>query len=396
MKKYLVWMALCVGAALARADAANSINFGDFTVTMLPGQRAQVFNKTRPEQTREYTLEHAADCGESFLVSGDFNQDGFDDFASLCIRNRDSSQDVFDASRYIPATGGSIFRYVPHEQAFSHVAGRDPVYNSTAVGGFYIAQASNEDETQRKIYVIKKSSRRLTQIIDLADYETIYWPDAASIQTGDFNFDGREDFSIFENSYAGANQSRVYFWYNPEKDQFDDGIVGLSWQFDARNKIITSVNQCCAGSMRQEERFTVRGNQLVELGTRCFMMDLDLPEEKYGEEMSWLEHDCDSALVFSHLASVGQKKPIQVRLKILDKKMTRGVALYSGQKEHLNLRLKHRSGKTLVYDELHKGKLTGSYTLNLDDENAVFSARYVRKKDGKGFDFVPVSPTAGQ
>ncbi len=54
-----------------------------------------------------------------------------------------------------------------------------------------------------------------------------------NVSVGDYNFDGIEDFSVFEQSYAGPNTSSLYFLYNPKnRKYFDSGFSGTSLDFD--------------------------------------------------------------------------------------------------------------------------------------------------------------------
>jgi hypothetical protein len=91
------------------------------------------------------------------------------------------------------------------------------------------------------------------------------------ISTGDFNFDGNTDFSIFESSYAGPNTSSLYFLYNPKtKKYFESGFTGTSLEFDEKTKKITETNQCCAGSSIITAEYKVIKNKMILEKEHCF------------------------------------------------------------------------------------------------------------------------------
>lgn len=105
-----------------------------------------------------------------------------------------------------------------------------------------------------------------------------------SIQIGDYNFDGIEDFSVFEASYAGPNTSSLYFLFDPKnKKYFESEISGVSLEFDAKTKTITEHNQCCAGSQHLVMKYKLKNNKMIMTEEKCFRWDdkkQDLVEQK--------------------------------------------------------------------------------------------------------------------
>jgi len=105
-----------------------------------------------------------------------------------------------------------------------------------------------------------------------------------SIRKGDFNFDGFEDFSVFEASYAGPNTTSVYYLFDPKTSTyFESEIAGVSLEFDAATKTITEHNQCCAGSQHTVAKYKLKNNKMVLVEEHCYKWDekkQDLVEQK--------------------------------------------------------------------------------------------------------------------
>jgi len=103
----------------------------------------------------------------------------------------------------------------------------------------------------------------------------------SSILIGDYNFDGMEDFSIFERSYAGSNTSRLYFLYSPEaKKFFESGFQGSSLNFDALNKKIYEENICCGGKNLIRTEYRIEKNKMVLITKNCFEYDEKIDDYK--------------------------------------------------------------------------------------------------------------------
>ena len=95
-----------------------------------------------------------------------------------------------------------------------------------------------------------------------------------SVEVGDYNFDGFEDFSIFETSYAGPNTSSLYYLYDPNAKQFfKSSFEGVSLEFDKKTKTISELNQCCAGRQQTLKKYKVVNNKMVLTEQHCLILD---------------------------------------------------------------------------------------------------------------------------
>lgn len=120
------------------------------------------------------------------------------------------------------------------------------------------------------VKILEKKTDKLLQQIAL---ECQLWG-LNNISIGDYNFDGIEDFSVFESSYAGPNTSRLYFLYNPKTGKyFESGFGGTSLQFDSKTKRISEHNQCCAGRSVNTAEYKVVNNKMVLIKQTCLEYD---------------------------------------------------------------------------------------------------------------------------
>lgn len=88
---------------------------------------------------------------------------------------------------------------------------------------------------------------------------------------GDYNFDGQQDFSVFQEQFAGANTSSLYFLRDPAAIKWNDSKwEGTSFEFDAKTKTVSSSNSCCAGESIQKTTYKVTNNQLTTISSECF------------------------------------------------------------------------------------------------------------------------------
>jgi len=95
-----------------------------------------------------------------------------------------------------------------------------------------------------------------------------------NINVGDYNFDGFEEFSVFESSYAGPNTSRIYFLYNPKTGKyFESSFSGTSLEFDSKTKRIFEHNQCCAGRSIERTEYKVVNDKMVQVNKTCMEYD---------------------------------------------------------------------------------------------------------------------------
>jgi len=115
----------------------------------------------------------------------------------------------------------------------------------------------------------KKTNRLVQQLAVDCQSQGIH-----SVQVGDYNFDGRPDFSIFESSYAGPNTSSRYYLYDPAKRQFvNSGYEGTSLEFDEKARRVYERNSCCAGTRVTSAEYKVVRNRLVLVAHHCLRWD---------------------------------------------------------------------------------------------------------------------------
>lgn len=142
----------------------------------------------------------------------------------------------------------------------------DGIIQYTSIDNNYF-RVVTDYQSVSEIRIFQKKTDKLIQKFDVdCQYRGLY-----GISTGDFNFDGFTDFSIFESSYAGPNTSSLYFLYNPNtKKYFESGFSGTSLEFDEKRKRIIETNQCCAGASVVTAEYKVVKNKMVLEKERCF------------------------------------------------------------------------------------------------------------------------------
>ncbi len=152
-------------------------------------------------------------------------------------------------------------------------------YGSSEVSGEFIQGDALPDryfkvavkgDRAAAVKVFEKKTDRLMQTIDVDTQQR----GADGVSVGDFNFDGVQDFSIFESSYAGPNTSSLYYLYDPAKKLFaDSGWEGTSLEFDEKKKTVSSTNSCCAGTSVTTVTYRVVKNKLVIVSETCMQYD---------------------------------------------------------------------------------------------------------------------------
>jgi len=120
------------------------------------------------------------------------------------------------------------------------------------------------------IKIIEKKTDKLIQKVEVeSPLLGLY-----NIDVDDYNFDGFEEFSVFEASYAGPNTSRIYFLYNPKTGKyFESSFSGTSLEFDSTTKRIYEHNQCCAGRSIERTEYKVVNNKMVQIKKTCMEYD---------------------------------------------------------------------------------------------------------------------------
>ena len=120
------------------------------------------------------------------------------------------------------------------------------------------------------VKIFKKKTDKLIQTIEL-DCQ-LFGIDNVSI--GDYNFDGIEDFSVFEASYSGPNTSSIYILRNPNSEQYlKSDFSGTSLEFDNDSKLIYEHNQCCAGRSHMNATYKVVNNEMILVEKKCLEYD---------------------------------------------------------------------------------------------------------------------------
>lgn len=132
------------------------------------------------------------------------------------------------------------------------------------------------------IKIFQKKTDKLIQTIEL-DCQ-LFGIDNVSV--GDYNFDGIQDFSVFEASYAGPNTSSIYFLRNPNSESYlESNFSGTSLEFDNDSRLIYEHNQCCAGRSHMNATYKVVNNEMVLIEQKC----LEYDEEKED----FIETECE-------------------------------------------------------------------------------------------------------
>lgn len=134
-------------------------------------------------------------------------------------------------------------------------------------------EATDMDARVTGVKVFEKKTDKLIQKIEL---DCRLWG-LENISVGDFNFDGLEDFSVFEDSYAGPNTSSIYILKLTSSDKyFVSDFSGTSLTFDSESKLIFERNQCCAGRSIMTATYKVVDNKMILVESEC----LEYDEEK--------------------------------------------------------------------------------------------------------------------
>lgn len=148
------------------------------------------------------------------------------------------------------------------------------ILQSVSMKGKYIKLVISKDTDGSfgvsGIKVIEKKTDKLIQKIDIGSPNLGLF----NVSVGDYNFDGFEEFSVFESSYAGPNTSRVYFLYNPQTGKyFESSFTGTSLEFDSKTKRIVEHNQCCAGRSIERTEYKLVNNKMIFVKKTCFEYD---------------------------------------------------------------------------------------------------------------------------
>ncbi|MBK8807036.1 MAG: hypothetical protein IPO21_10465 [Bacteroidales bacterium] len=144
---------------------------------------------------------------------------------------------------------------------------------------YFKIRFSHNDSIIPAINIYDKKTNALIQTIEAEFlYREFY-----NVSVGDYNFDGIEDFSVFESFYAGANTSSIYYLRNKKKNQYSEsGFTGTSLEFNAVSKTITEHNQCCAGRYVTITNYILENGKMVLINKSCMEFDEELNDFKEG------------------------------------------------------------------------------------------------------------------
>jgi hypothetical protein len=141
------------------------------------------------------------------------------------------------------------------------------------------------------VQVFDNVTKQLVQELDLSnpDYQGQC---AYCIEKGDYNFDGMDDFSLFERTDdEGVNTTRFYFLYDPVNKQFfDSGFIGISLTFNNSDKTIHERKQYDGGKNINTAVYKVENNQMVIVEKHCFELNTENKDGKTIKE--YLEINC--------------------------------------------------------------------------------------------------------
>jgi hypothetical protein len=146
----------------------------------------------------------------------------------------------------------------------------------------YIRKSCSEDKVVR---LFSKQSNALIQTIQT---EGVCLSD--EVEVDDYNFDGYEDFSVFNEGFAGPNTNRNYYLFNPKTQQYEysDELTDVTLSFDSKTKTVTSTNQCCAGSQVLVLRLQWVKQHLKPIAKQCYKWN-----DKYQELRRVANTACD-------------------------------------------------------------------------------------------------------
>ncbi len=143
-----------------------------------------------------------------------------------------------------------------------------------------ISKEAGEDIQVAGVRIYEKKTDRLIQEIEL---ECRFWG-LDNISVGDYNFDGVDDFSVFESSYAGPNTSSIYILRDTNSEKyFVSEITGTSLEFDSG--LIYEHNQCCAGRSHMNAIYKLVENKMVLVEQKCLEYD--------DEKEDFIEKECN-------------------------------------------------------------------------------------------------------
>ena len=166
--------------------------------------------------------------------------------------------------------------------AFEKLELMQPVSTKDNYFNLLISKKEGDDIRVIGVRVYEKKTDRLIQELEL---DCQFWG-LNNISVGDYNFDGVDDFSVFEFSYAGPNTSSIYVLKDLKSDRYIiSEISGTSLEFDSGAKLIYEHNQCCVGRSHMNATYKLVDNKMVLIEQKCLEYD--------DEKEDFIEKDCN-------------------------------------------------------------------------------------------------------
>jgi hypothetical protein len=161
--------------------------------------------------------------------------------------------------------------YSPHAGAPVEV----PQQASTAEHWFTVSIASPDAKAWPRVVALNAYRKRTDERVQRIGLDTQY-RGIDSVDTGDFDFDGILDVSVFEHAYAGPNTSSLYFlWDTATRQYVAAEFEGTSLEFDAKSKRVIERNSCCMGRSQTIATYRVVGRKLELVERTCREMTED-------------------------------------------------------------------------------------------------------------------------
>ncbi|MBE8724236.1 XAC2610-related protein [Flavobacterium hungaricum] len=138
---------------------------------------------------------------------------------------------------------------------------------------FKLVLSKEKDSYEARVTGVKIFEKKTDKLLQKFDVQCQLLG-ISNIDIDDYNFDGIEDFSVYEGGTAGPDSTRLYFLYNPKTGKyFESSFSGSSLEFDSKTKIISEHNQCCAGRNVMTAEYKVVNNKMVLLKRTCVEFD---------------------------------------------------------------------------------------------------------------------------
>ena len=135
---------------------------------------------------------------------------------------------------------------------------------------FKIVISKTKEDFFGKVTGVKIFEKKTDKLLQELKMDCQLWG-IDNINVDDYNFDGLEDFSVFESSYSGPNTSKLYFLFDPKTGKyFKSTFEGTSLEFDKNKKRIYESNQCCAGKYSSQAEYKVVNNKMVLIKKSCY------------------------------------------------------------------------------------------------------------------------------